>query len=234
MQDRYSRKRIPLKLKMYTLENEYLKAEFLPEYSGRLYSLFDKVNNIDLVMKNPVIQPGNLAIRNAWLSGGIEWNIGSVGHTYTTCDNVFCAILDDRAVERMLKFVDRIKSMKKGKSEYSREVQHQVARDAAAECITLLRNDDNVLPINGKKYKKIGVFGKAAERPVIMGGGSSHILLEYKVKDCNKMLLTFERSLEDESVLHGGYTKVITGILPVDFATHLPILSFYGVKIENI
>jgi len=95
MQDRYSRKRIPLKIKIFTLENDYLKAEFMPEYGGRLYSLFDKINNVDLVMKNPVIQPGNLAIRNAWLSGGIEWNIGSIGHTYTTCDNVFSAILDD-------------------------------------------------------------------------------------------------------------------------------------------
>lgn len=95
VQDRYSRKRIPLRLKCITLENEYLRAEFLPEYGGRLYSLFDKENGVDLVMRNPVIQPGNLAIRNAWLSGGIEWNIGSIGHTATTCDNVFCARLKD-------------------------------------------------------------------------------------------------------------------------------------------
>ena len=95
VQDRYSRKRIPLRLKCITLENEYLRAEFLPEYGGRLYSLFDKENGVDLVMRNPVIQPANLAIRNAWLSGGIEWNIGSIGHTVTTCDNVFCARLKD-------------------------------------------------------------------------------------------------------------------------------------------
>ena len=30
MQDRYSRKRIPLKLKCFVLENEYLNAQFLP------------------------------------------------------------------------------------------------------------------------------------------------------------------------------------------------------------
>lgn len=95
MQDRYSRKRIPLKLKCLVLENEYLKAQFLPEYGGRLHSLYDKVNRQELLFTNTVIQPGNLAIRNAWLSGGIEWNIGSLGHTFTTCDNVFCAKLDD-------------------------------------------------------------------------------------------------------------------------------------------
>lgn len=95
MQDRYSRKRLPLKLKSYVLENEYLRARFLPEYGGRLHSLYDKVNGEELLFVNPVIQPGNLANRNAWLSGGIEWNIGNFGHTYTTCDNVFCAILTD-------------------------------------------------------------------------------------------------------------------------------------------
>ena len=95
MQDRYSRKRIPLKLKCLVLENEYLKAQFLPEYGGRLHSLYDKVNKQELLFTNTVIQPGNLAIRNAWLSGGIEWNVGSLGHTFTTCDNVFTAKLED-------------------------------------------------------------------------------------------------------------------------------------------
>ena len=75
MQDRYSRKRLPIKMKTIEMENKYLKAVFWPENGGRLYSLFDKVNNRDLLMTNPVYQPGNLAIRNAWLSGGIEWNL---------------------------------------------------------------------------------------------------------------------------------------------------------------
>ena len=95
MQDKYSRKRIPLRLKCIVLENEYLKAEFLPQYGGRLHSLYDKEKKRDLVMTNTVIQPCNLAIRNAWLSGGIEWNVGNFGHCYTTCDNVYTAILQD-------------------------------------------------------------------------------------------------------------------------------------------
>lgn len=95
-QDRYSRRRDNLKLKSVVLENEYLKAIFLPELGGRLHSLFDKKLNKELLFSNPVIQPGNLAIRNAWLSGGIEWNIGNFGHHYLTCDNVYAAVLNDR------------------------------------------------------------------------------------------------------------------------------------------
>jgi hypothetical protein len=94
-QDRYSRRRDKLKLKSVVLENDYLSARFLPELGGRLHSLYDKVLKRELLFTNPVIQPGNLAIRNAWLSGGIEWNIGTFGHTYTTCDNVYSAILQD-------------------------------------------------------------------------------------------------------------------------------------------
>ena len=113
MQDRYSRKRIPLKLKCLVLENDFLRAEFLPEYGGRLHRLYDKVKKMDLLMTNPVIQPGNLGIRNAWLSGGIEWNIGNLGHTYTTCDNVFTAILDDGEGNDFLRIYEfeRLKSI---------------------------------------------------------------------------------------------------------------------------
>ena len=95
-QDRYNRDRKNKKLKSVVLENEYLIARFLPEYGGRLHSLYDKTLGRELLFTNSVIQPCNLAIRNAWLSGGIEWNIGCFGHTYTTCDNVFAAILKDK------------------------------------------------------------------------------------------------------------------------------------------
>lgn len=95
MQDRYNNEYVDMEIKTVVLENKYLKATFWPEYGGRLYSLIDKTENRELLFKNPVFKPGNLALRNAWLSGGIEWNVGSVGHTYTTCDNVFAAILKD-------------------------------------------------------------------------------------------------------------------------------------------
>lgn len=94
-QDRYNRQREVKGLKSIVLENEYLIARFLPEYGGRLHSLYDKRAKRELLFANTVIQPCNLAIRNAWLSGGIEWNVGCFGHTYTTCDNVFAVIMND-------------------------------------------------------------------------------------------------------------------------------------------
>lgn len=95
MQDRYSRLLESKSLKTVVLENENLRAEFLVEFGGRLSSLFDKKNNKELLFKNNVLQIANLAIRDAWFSGGIEWNIGRFGHTNLTCEPMFFALCKD-------------------------------------------------------------------------------------------------------------------------------------------
>ena len=47
-----------------------------------------------LLYSNPVVQPANLALRNAWFSGGVEWNIGTRGHSPTTMDTLHAAIVE--------------------------------------------------------------------------------------------------------------------------------------------
>ena len=91
MQDRYTRVKRETALKTAVLENEYLKATFVLELGGRLWSLYDKTEERELLYRNPVFQPANLAIRNAWFSGGVEWNIGFRGHSPFTCSNLFAA-----------------------------------------------------------------------------------------------------------------------------------------------
>ncbi|MDO4740257.1 MAG: DUF5107 domain-containing protein [Eubacteriales bacterium] len=106
LQDRYSRRRVPLRKKAIVMENEFLRAVFWPEDGGRLHSLYDKKNGAELLMSNPVYQPGNLAIRNAWLSGGIEWNFGTLGHHARTCDSIFAAVLRDEQGEPFLRMYE--------------------------------------------------------------------------------------------------------------------------------
>lgn len=88
--DGYDRSREVRNFKGAILENEYIKAVFLPELGGRLWSLFDKVENRELLYRNDVFQPANLALRNAWFSGGVEWNVGIKGHNPLTCSPLFC------------------------------------------------------------------------------------------------------------------------------------------------
>jgi hypothetical protein len=100
MQDRYTRQKKIRSYKTVVMDNGILRAEFLADFGGRLRSLKDLRNGRELLFANPAIQPGNLAIRNAWLSGGIEWNIGQVGHTFTTCSPVFFAKIEGKGTPK--------------------------------------------------------------------------------------------------------------------------------------
>lgn len=88
-QDLYDRDRKDRLFKAVILENEHLKAVFLPELGGRLWSLIDKDTDRELLYRNPVFQPGNLALRNAWFSGGVEFNVSIKGHHPMTCSDMF-------------------------------------------------------------------------------------------------------------------------------------------------
>lgn len=88
-QDNYDRNRVLRSFKAVILENNHLKATFIPELGGRLWSLWDKDSGRELLYCNPVFQPGNLALRNAWFSGGVEFNVSIKGHHPMTCSDMF-------------------------------------------------------------------------------------------------------------------------------------------------
>jgi tetratricopeptide (TPR) repeat protein len=69
------------------LENEYLRAIVLPGMGGRLYSLYDKVAKREVFYRNNVVKYGLVALRGAWISGGIEWNFPN-GHSVVTVSPV--------------------------------------------------------------------------------------------------------------------------------------------------
>ena len=79
----------------------------------------------------------------------------------------------DASVRRILTIIDRYESNRKPDTPWDMEAQHVLARDLAAECMVLLKNEDNVLPIS--YTEKVAVIGKFAAAPRYQGGGSSHI-----------------------------------------------------------
>ena len=91
MQNMYSRALKNESVRVAVLENEHLRAEFYPDLGGKLASLFDKDAGRELLVANPVIRPCNLALLNAWTSGGIEFNCGPLGHHARTCSTIFTA-----------------------------------------------------------------------------------------------------------------------------------------------
>lgn len=104
--DGYNRERKIRNFKGAILENEYVKAVFLPEIGGRLWSLIDKSENKELLYKNDVFQPANLALTNAWFSGGVEWNVGIKGHNPLTCCKLFAQKEYDKDGNEILKMYE--------------------------------------------------------------------------------------------------------------------------------
>lgn len=92
-QDHYSRDRSPRDLRVAVLENPHLRATFALDLGGRLLTLEHKTTGRDLLFRNPVVQPANLALRNAWISGGAEWNMGVRGHSPHTSSAVYAGVV---------------------------------------------------------------------------------------------------------------------------------------------
>ena len=105
-QDQYTRELYDNDEDVIVLENEYLRAVFLPHYGGKLNQLWDKKKRRDLLFTNPVIRPCNLATRNAWMSGGVEWNCGIFGHHVHTCDTYFTTTLKMKDGTPVLRFYE--------------------------------------------------------------------------------------------------------------------------------
>jgi tetratricopeptide (TPR) repeat protein len=83
MQDHLSREKVDRTYQALFLENEYLKITCLPELGGRLHSVLDKTHGDEVFHLNRVIKPSMIAMRGAFISGGVEWNAGPQVHTVT-------------------------------------------------------------------------------------------------------------------------------------------------------
>ncbi|HWI33187.1 MAG TPA: DUF5107 domain-containing protein [Lapillicoccus sp.] len=94
LEDDYSRELVPQATSVAILENSYLRATVLLELGGRLWSLEDRVGGRELLYNNERVRFGNLGLRNAWFPGGVEWNLGTTGHTALTCSPVHAASLE--------------------------------------------------------------------------------------------------------------------------------------------
>ena len=102
-QDLYSRERREIEVSTIVMENDHVRAEFYPRYGMRLASLIQKDGSGEILFSNPVLQFGNLAIRRAWFSGGIEWNFGQLGHSFTSCEPLFVSRMKDENGEEFLR-----------------------------------------------------------------------------------------------------------------------------------
>lgn len=79
----------------------------------------------------------------------------------------------DKAVERILGVIDRYLENRSKNAVWDKEKDNRLAREIERECIVLLKNDEDILPLS--KTEKVAFIGEFAEKPRYQGGGSSHI-----------------------------------------------------------
>ncbi len=93
VQEDYDRSLREVELPAYVLENGVLRATVLPTLGGRVWSLYDVVRGRELLFCNPRTYFANFGLTNAWFAGGIEWNLGSTGHTTLSCRPMHAAVV---------------------------------------------------------------------------------------------------------------------------------------------
>ena len=81
----------------------------------------------------------------------------------------------DRIVRDILRVVLRAHDVASSSNDQKLDAHHSLARRVAAEAITLLKNDNAVLPLDTNRYRKIAVIGEFAVEPRYQGNGSSEV-----------------------------------------------------------
>lgn len=85
----------------------------------------------------------------------------------------------DKMVDNILTVIMRSKEVL-GDYTYDKEAHHKKAREIAGQCMVLLKNEENVLPL--KKSANIAVIGEMAKKPRYQGAGSS--IVNASIIDC--------------------------------------------------
>ncbi len=81
----------------------------------------------------------------------------------------------DKTVKNILLTVLKNKSYKEKSYSLDLDKHHQLARKVATECIVLLKNEDNILPLNIHNLNRIAIIGTMAKSPRYQGSGDLYV-----------------------------------------------------------
>ncbi len=122
---------------------------------------------------------GAVSNRVAGVAAGLDLEMPASGgiNDRKIVEAVKAGKLDEKLVdlccERILNIVYRYVENAKPDTIWDKEAQHLQAAEVAADCMVLLKNEGDILPLS--KEDEIVFIGEFAEKPRFQGGGSSHI-----------------------------------------------------------
>jgi beta-glucosidase len=183
-----------------TFREIYLRAFEIAVTKAQPWTVMSSYNRINGVYssENPYLL--NDILRNEWGFQGIvvsDWgavnnrvdgikarmNLEMPGSGGTTDAQIVEAVKQgklaeadlDAVVADILKITFKAVSLKKPDATYNQQQHHLLARKIASECIVLLKNNDNILPLNKSKLKNVAIIGSFAKTPRFNGGGSASL-----------------------------------------------------------
>ena len=168
----------------FATHNEYLINEILKGewgFEGLVMSDWGAVHNTmeallfgtDLEMGTDLSQMPNIDYSKFYMGDTV---IGLV-----RSGKVPESVIDDK-VRRILRVMYQTNMFgERSPGEFSTKRHQEATEKIAEEAIVLLKNDDNILPLQKEKIKTIAVIGANASRKQSMGGGSSQVLAKYEV-----------------------------------------------------
>lgn len=186
----------------YASQNQYLLNDILKgewNYKGVVVSDWGAVNNTEQAIKNGLdLEFGS-------------WTNGLSAGTKNAYDNYYLAQpyldliksgkvgtkeLDDK-VTRLLNLAYKT-TMNKNKpfGNVASEDHRGVAKQVGEEGIVLLKNQNNILPIDLSKVKTIAVIGENAIKMMTVGGGSSSLKAKYETLPLDGIKSRFGKEAE--------------------------------------
>ncbi|MEW5784017.1 MAG: glycoside hydrolase family 3 C-terminal domain-containing protein [Bacillota bacterium] len=148
-------------------ENSYLLTEILKEewgFTGCVVSDWTAVNYKEksLAAGMDLEMPGKGGIDDAKIAGLVR-------------EGLLNETVLDEAVRRILRLVLLAVQYRRPGVVYDQTAHHALARRAAGECAVLLKNEDNLLPLDANKLASLAVIGRFARDPRYQGAGSSQV-----------------------------------------------------------
>ena len=80
----------------WIMETDDLKVTITPQYSGKIWAIYDKKRQREWLFNNRAHQPANIGALKSWASGGCEfnWSPGIIGHSAFSETQVYMARID--------------------------------------------------------------------------------------------------------------------------------------------
>ena len=92
----------------------------------------------------------------------------------------------DERLEKVFELVSKSENQKKKSPELTKEKRHENAVNIAKECFILLKNQENILPLN--KSDSVAVLGAFDDKPVYCGGGSASVKTTFETRGLSTIL----------------------------------------------